>query len=275
MAISSDSARSQIGFNKLSAFVDALQAEGRYTFRREDALAMMRVSAEALKKAAARLIAVKRLAMPKRGFYVIVPLEYRSAGAPPPSWFIGELMERLGRRYYVGLLSAAALHGAAPQQPQEFQIVTEGPERPIVAGRGRIRFVVKNHLERSLTEERKTETGTMRVSTPETTALDLVRYAAAAAGLDNVAAVLAELSEKLRPRRLVDAARLDGERANTQRLGYLLSQVGAGGIIEPLATWLRSARPRPVPLRPGVSVRGCTVDRRWEVIVNASIEADR
>jgi hypothetical protein len=37
----------------------------------------------------------------------------------------------------------------------------------------------------------------MRVSTPEATALDLVRYVTAAGHIGNVATVLAELSEKL------------------------------------------------------------------------------
>jgi hypothetical protein len=33
-------------------------------------------------------------------------------------------MKYLGREYYVGLLNAAALHGSAHQQPQEFTVIT-------------------------------------------------------------------------------------------------------------------------------------------------------
>ncbi len=39
----------------------------------------------------------------------------------------------------------------------------------------------------------------MRVSTPEATALDLVRFVTAAGHIGNVATVLAELSEELTP----------------------------------------------------------------------------
>jgi predicted transcriptional regulator of viral defense system len=261
-------------YSSLSKFVDSLQAEGRYSFLKDESLAKMQVSAEALKKAVARLVAKKRVAMPKRGFYVIVPIEYRSADAPPPSWFIDELMHHLGRQYYVGLLSASALYGAAHQQPQEFQVVTGRPERPISVGRGRIRFVVKKNIAQALTTEVKTETGTMRVATPETTALDLVRYVSAAAGLGNVATVLAELAERINPQRLVKAARINGELAHAQRLGYLLCRVGAKKQSRALADWLMTMHPRPVLLRANGSVQGHPTDPRWRVIVNEGIEVD-
>ena len=41
------------------------------------------------------------------GFYVVVPPQHASWGAPPPSWYIDALMRREGRPYYVGLLKAA------------------------------------------------------------------------------------------------------------------------------------------------------------------------
>ena len=66
---------------------------------------------------------------------MIVPLEYLHAGGPPPSLFIDDLMKAMERPYYVGLLSAAALHGASHQQPQEFQVFSDRPIRPIQVGR--------------------------------------------------------------------------------------------------------------------------------------------
>ncbi len=122
------------------------------------------------KKAVQLLVAKRRLAVPRRGFYIIVPMEYREAEAPPPSWFIDDFMKFLGQPYYVGLLSAAALHGAAHQQPQEFHVVTNKQLRRVDAGRARIRFFRKLHIERTPTMEVQTETGGMRVSsTPPST----------------------------------------------------------------------------------------------------------
>jgi predicted transcriptional regulator of viral defense system len=261
-------------YRTLAGLVDVLQAEGRYTFARTEAMAALKVNSLVLKKAVMRLAAKKRIVVPKRGFYVIVPLEYRTAGSPPPSWFIDDLMRHLGRPYYVGVLSAAGLHGAAHQQPQEFQVVTDVALRPIVAGRSRIRFMGKRHHDRTLMAELKTETGTMRVSTPEATAIDLLRYASAAGGLGNAATVLAELAERIDPGRLANAARLDGELAYAQRLGYLIGVIGAGERVDELAKLVAEKKPRITPLRPGRSQKGCPVDRRWRVAVNEEIEVD-
>ncbi len=135
----------------LPEYVDALQQSGRYSFTADEARDACGLSPVAFKHAARRLALQSRLAAPRRGFFVIVPLEYRSVGAPPPSWYIDALMSFHGRPYYVGVLSAAALYGAAHQQPQEFQVVTDKALRPTVAGKGRIRFLHKKRAAQSQT----------------------------------------------------------------------------------------------------------------------------
>lgn len=257
----------------LAEFVDALQAGGVYVFRREEALAALGVSEVAFRNAARRLAAKGRIVAPRRGFFVIVPLEYRAAGTPPPSWFIADLMAFHRQPYYVGLLSAAALHGAAHQQPQQFQVLTDRPLRPARAGRMRIHFFTKRHLRTTPTIEVGTETGTMRVSTPEATALDLVRYAASAGGLAHVATVLAELAEAIDGERLVAAAELE-ELSVVQRLGYLLGVVGAGAVARPLGRWVAGRRPRRVLLRPAGGAAGAARSSPWQVVVNQAVEAD-
>jgi predicted transcriptional regulator of viral defense system len=258
---------------RLSAFVDALQAQGRYNFDRVEALRELGSSPEALEVAARRLVAKGRLSAPRRGFYVVVPTEYRSAGAPPPDWFIDDLMRFEERPYYVGLLSAAALHGAAHQQPQEFQVVTISPLRPARAGRAHIRFFTKASVASTPALAVKTQTGSMRVSSPEATAIDLLRFARAAGHLGNVATVLRDLGEKLDPAKLLALARKDLESTNIQRLGYLLSQVGARRTARPLASLVAERNPRPALLRPG-GRRSGVEDHRWRIIVNETVEPD-
>src|SRR5260221_3768538 len=90
----------------LSDWVDSLQSSGRYTFAREEALVALKGKKIAFKRAADRLIEKGRILIVRRGFYVIVPLEYKSAGAPPADWFIDALMKVQRHPYYVGLLSA-------------------------------------------------------------------------------------------------------------------------------------------------------------------------
>ena len=180
----------------VDAWVDSLQARGRYTFLRAEAITSTARSAEAVKKALQRLARRRRVVKVKRYFYVIVPLEYLHAGGPPPSWFIDDLMKAIERPYYVGLLSAAALHGASHQQPQEFQVFTDRPIRPLQGVRARIRFFVNKRIAEITVQNVKTATGAMRVSTPESTALDLVRFAKAAGDLTGEKPKLPEYREE-------------------------------------------------------------------------------
>lgn len=258
----------------LSHFVDRLQASGRYTFQREEARSALGLSEIALQSAARRLAAKGRICAPRRGFYVIVPVEYSQSGAPPPSWFINDLMKFHRHPYYVGLLSAAALHGAAHQQPQIFQVVTDTTLRSITVGQTRIRFFLKRHLSETRITEVKTETGLMRVSTPEATALDLVRYVKGAGQLGNVVTVLSELSEKINPGRLVEAARAEVELSVVQRLGFLLDHFASPDVAAPMAEWLATKRPRSVPLRPERKPKVTEKDSRWQILVNERVEVD-
>lgn len=154
-------------------FVERLQSAGRYTFTRVEAESQMQRSFIATQTALRRLKQQCRVVSPRRGFYVTVPPEYRAAGSPPASWFIDDLMRYLGQPYYVGLLSAAAIHGAAHQQPMVFQVVTSRPTREMRAGKLAIRFSMSGLVETLPVIEQQTETGTMRVAAPETCAFDL------------------------------------------------------------------------------------------------------
>jgi len=256
----------------LSLWVEQLQSRGRYTFTRAQAESETGRSFVAAQTALRRLKERGRVVSPRRGFYVVVPPEYRAAGSPPASWFVDELMRYLGQPYYVGLLSAAAIHGAAHQQPMVFQVVTSRPTREMRAGKVAVRFSMSSLVEQLPVFEQQTETGTMRAATPETCAFDLVRYPAAAGHLSNVATVLAELAERLDAGALVGIAPLV-RLPDVQRLGYLLDAVGRNALAAPLAEWLESQQPRAVPLRPGAPT-DAEADRRWHVLPNAELEVD-
>jgi hypothetical protein len=120
--------------------------------------------------------------------------------------------------------------------------------------------------------EVKTETGTMRVATPETTAFDLVRYQAGAGHLNNAATVLVELAECIDAEALVRIASVV-RLPDVQRLGYLLDSVGEKERTVFLAKWLHGRRPRAIPLRPG-KCADVEVDKRWHVLPNEKLEVD-
>ena len=256
----------------MSRWVEQLQSQGYFTFTRTRVEAETGRSFVAAQTALRRLKEQGRIVSPRRGFFVVVPPEYRSTGSPPATWFIDDLMRYLNQPYYVGLLSAAAIHGAAHQQPMVFQVVTSKPTREMRAGKVAIQFSMSSLIEQMPVTERQTETGTMRVATPETTAFDLVRYQAGAGHLSNAATVLAELAERIDADALVGIAPLL-RLPDVQRLGYLLEAVGEGGIAGPLATWLETRKPRAIPLLLGGPAE-VEVDKRWHVLPNEELEVD-
>ncbi len=256
----------------IAGFVDDLQSGGRYTFS-FDETGRLGGSDVAHRSAIRRLKQKGRLASPRKGFLVIVPVEYRSTGAPPASWFVDDLMRHVGQPYYVGLLSAAAIHGAAHQHPQVFQVVTSKPTASASVGRVRLEFFRKRRLERTATTRVKTETGEMTVSTPEATAFDLVRHFGAAGHMGNVATVLSELAEVLDPGRLAEAAG-SASLPEVQRAGYLLEISGHGGIAAPLADLVAARRARRVLLRTDARAGGMPVSDRWRLVVNERVEPD-
>jgi predicted transcriptional regulator of viral defense system len=242
-------------------------------FTRADAGAVTDASDAAIKMTLYRLKRSGSIVSPRRDFFVVVPREYRSAGCPPATWFIDDLMRHLGRRYYVALLSAAALHGAGHQQPMAFQVIADAAERDIELGRVRIDFHVSNRFEGAATQSMQTETGAMVVATPETTALDLVRFPAASGYWNNIATVLAELSEKLDPNALAAGAERVA-RSDVQRLGWLLDLGEQSELADALAATLEGKRLLPTPLTSARDADNAPLHPRWRVLVNDEVEPD-
>lgn len=234
---------------------------------------MTPASDAAIKMTLYRLERSGAIVSPRRRFFVVVPREYRSAGCPPATWFIDDLMRHLGRRYYVALLSAAALHGAGHQQPMTFQVIADAAERDIEVGRVRIEFHVTNRFEGAATQSLQSETGTMLVATPETTAFDLVRFPAASGYWSNIATVLGELAEKIEATALAaGAARV--ARSDVQRLGWLLDSIGQRVLANSLAATLAGRRLLPTPLTSSRDAAGAPLNPRWRVLVNDDVEPD-
>lgn len=219
----------------LPDYLTHLQAGGRVSFTRGEALEAARLSEAAFLKGAARLRRKHMLLSPRQGFYVAVPPQFLSWEAPPPSWYIDDLMRHEGRLYYVGLLKAAELHGATHHAVMEFQVVTDRQLPKIRAGRSHIVFYFRKEIEPVLSaiERRKTDTGSMAVSSVELTCLDLIRYVHGVGGFDAVATVLADLGDKIDGEKLAVIAS-HFERATIQRLGYLLDHIGHATAAEPL-----------------------------------------
>ncbi len=250
-----------------------LAARGRYHFSSSELRSALGVSEAAARQALSRLAAKGEIASPARGFYVIVPPEYRRLGCLPADQFVPALMEHRNARYYVGLLSAAQYHGAAHHRPQEFQVVVERNRPPIVCGAVRVAFIARLKLDTVPVESFNNPRGTVVVSTVEATAVDLVGYMHRAGGLDRVAGVLSELGDEMDPNRLVEACG-SASVLWAQRLGYLLEHLGAGEKAVLLKEDVQRRARNFTKLLPGASAEDAPRSKEWRLFVNASIEAD-
>jgi predicted transcriptional regulator of viral defense system len=264
-------------YNYVSDFTDELRAKGRYAFTLPELQNRFNVSDNALSKALQRAKQKKEIAIVRKEFYIVVTPEYRSRGILPPVLFIADLMSFLNRNYYTGLLNAAVFYGAAHQQPQEFFVITTKPVLlPIKNNKLKINFCYKRSWEKEDVIERKTDTGYLKVSSAELTALDLVYYYDRIGGMNRVATVLEELAENMKPEKLAATAKRYGQIATVQRLGFLLDEIiNKKALASPLLEYLKTVKHYPVLLRPQKEKPQTMVTgNNWKVVPNIEIETD-
>ncbi|WP_405230334.1 type IV toxin-antitoxin system AbiEi family antitoxin domain-containing protein [Lentisalinibacter sediminis] len=265
-----------------SSYLDRLLSKGRLVLTPERAQEDLGISRRAFIDAAKRQQNRGNLIMPRRGFYVIVPPQYLALGAPPPSFYIDSLMRHEGCPYYVGLLKAAEHHGATHQAVMQYQVITDKRLPNIRAGRSLIVFYYRKDMGEIAggLQEYKTEAGFIKVSGPELTMLDLLRYRHATAGLDNIATVLSDLGPQIIPGKLASLATAF-ERTVVQRLGYMLDDLGFADQAEPLHAILNETGPLPWTALEPIGARDRAAQRafaerneRWHVTVSRVPEID-
>lgn len=235
-------------------------------------------SKQVLKNELSRLCSNKTVANVYRGFYVIIPVHYVLRGSVPALYYIDQLMTYLRKPYYVCMLSAAELLGAAHQRPQQFSVMTTYPRRQTVTTRNvTIDWFYRDKLPEEAFITKNTETGTIRISNPLLTAADLVQNQQHVGGLSRVATLLEELVEQID---IEGQLKLLVPFVNTvtwQRLGYILENVIEDKITaNKLYEQLRSLSSRMVykPLSTSADDNPSLRDRRWKINVNVQIETD-
>jgi predicted transcriptional regulator of viral defense system len=253
--------------------IEQLASTGRYQFSSEEAQKALKVSQDASKLALNRLAKQGLIASPARGFYVIIPPEYRSLRCLPAEQFIPTLMQAKGLTYYAGLLSAAQYYGAAHQRPQEFQVFVAKNRRPIKCGKIRVKFIARKNIDEVPVRSFNTARGELRVSTPEATAIDLAGYPEHAGGLNQVVTILSELADEMNSELLVDAARV-APITWVQRLGYMLEFVEAEQVAEKIREYVHDNAREYTLLIPGSPDEKGHREPHWKLIVNSELEPD-
>lgn len=270
-----------VNFQQFNAeeWVNLLLSKGKYLFTLQKFRAdFPRHSETANKFALKRLVDKQLIISIHKGYYLILPPQYRPKGILPPSLFLDAFMKELERPYYIALLNAAAYHGASHQQPQEFFVVTGFPVlRPMQKKGLKINYISKREIPESLLEIRKSEAGYLKISSPAFTATDLIQYEKRVGGINRVATVLSELVESIQPEAFDNNLLQYVPVTALQRLGYLLdkvldNQLLASALYDAL---LKNESPLfRIPLKASLPAKGFESDERWKVVINTNIELD-
>ena len=260
--------------NKWSNFFLDLRERGQCTFTFDDIRKNFDLPEQSISQELHRYCVKKQIVKIRKGFYGILTPETAIGGMLPPDLFVDALMKSLNKPYYVALLSAAALHGAAHQQPMEYFVVTQTPApRSIRSKKLKLTFISQKTWEQSVVEQKKTRAGYLNVSSPELTAFDLLDNIRIF-GINRITTVLQELYEEMRPSRLSKMAKLIDNKANMQRLGYILDTVvNEEKLADSLFKVLNKTSFSPVPLSPQKEKKG-QIDNKWKIIINMQIESD-
>jgi predicted transcriptional regulator of viral defense system len=186
-------------------------------------------------------------------------------------------MAFIGKPYYVGLLSAAALHGAAHQQPQEFFVVTTTKQITTRRKSIKINYFTKKSIPQALLEKRKTEMGYVFISSPELTAADLVYYHNRVGGLNRVCLIINELSEAMKAEKINSELIMTLSVPTIQRLGFILEKYASQSELAQKLYKVAMNQKRQFFLQPfkaGGERKGFETDEKWKIIINTSIEIE-
>ncbi|MEN8236051.1 MAG: type IV toxin-antitoxin system AbiEi family antitoxin [Pseudomonadota bacterium] len=265
---------------EISEYIKKVRASGRWCFTTGQAIADLKISQPALRSGIYRLKKKGDIVSPAKNLYVIVPPEYQYLGCLPAAELIPILMKHWGLNYYACLLTAGMYHGASHQKPQIFQIMVAKQIKPLICGKVRVEFIRKKDMNGLPLQDFVVKTGILKVSSPELTAIDLLLYRLQSGGLNNIATVLSELLEVMIPHKLIETANLVEEKACLQRLGYILEHIDPmedekrDDIVAKLHEYTATLKLTPVSLMAGLPTKNCSLNKKWMIIENTTIEND-
>ncbi|MBK9732620.1 MAG: hypothetical protein IPO83_15305 [Chitinophagaceae bacterium] len=271
---------SDSNYSRLEHWIEECQSKGKLAFNLAELRHRFQSDTEtALKRVLDRLSEKEKVVSIFKGYYIIIPPQYSSKGILPAAMFINGLMKFLKRKYYVGLLNAAALHGASHQQPQEYFVVTEYPVlRPTKKKGLKINYISTKQLPpESLIEKKKTETGYINISNPLLTAIDLISYEKKIGGLNRASTVINELLETVKRNDINEALINYASASSLQRLGFVLDEIlNKKEIADRIFSLCKKAGTKfyLIPLKASGEKKIEVVNEKWKLIINTEIEVD-
>ena len=268
-------------YSKVGQWIEDLPKRGKSVFSRQEIEKQFpTLSYYSIRNSLNRFTKKKKIQSVWRDFYAVILPEYGLKGIAPPMEYIDQLMKFLDNDYYIALLSAAALQGAAHQAPMEFFVITNSRIlRDKQKGDVKINFVTKKNIPLQYITQVMVSSGYVNVSCPELTAFDLVIYEKNVGGINRVATVLSELAETLNFENISIEFLKSLNVAIIQRLGYLLDLLEFEELANILFQKSKEAdiQFRKYPLSVLSEKRNYVdfqTNDKWKIIINEEIDID-
>ncbi|NUN10287.1 MAG: hypothetical protein HUU54_14025 [Ignavibacteriaceae bacterium] len=264
-------------YNYIEHFVEEVLSSGKISFSLQDAINRFPgQSVNSVKLALYRQVGKQKIISFYKGYYLIIPPEYKNRKILPLELFVDRFFNYLNREYYVSLLSAAVYHGSSHQQPMEAYVnINKPPMRRSNSEGLKVNYIVKSNFPNEGLIKRKTDYGYMIISGPELTAADLVMYSKRVGGINRVADVLAELADSMNVDKLKQLLSGNFPVAILQRLGYLLDFViGRTELTDPILEII-SERPHfKVRLNNESGIENAKTNSKWKMMVNHKFDLE-
>jgi predicted transcriptional regulator of viral defense system len=260
----------------VAKLLEELALRGQFYFTLDDLAKELGHKKYSLSVSLSRLSKIGKVQMIRNGFGIITA---QTSGSLHPSYFLDAMMKYLDIKYYVGLLNAAAYKGASHQAVMNFTVVTDKLLKPIKLKTLTIDFITKSHFEEITDIEKVAGIGGYYfISSPELTAIDIVRFPKKSGHLNNVATVLQDLSESINREKFKKICeKISTPTAALQRLGYILDRILKNKqlstcVVDELSK--RKTQRVLLSLANKKTKRQKSVDQKWNLIINTQVEPD-
>ncbi len=260
----------------IAEYILQLQSFEEYAFSWDELLKSCNKTETALKRELSRLVASREIVNLRKEFYLIIPARYSRQGIIPVQLYIDKLFKFLKRRYYLGYYSAAKFHGASHQQPQREYVMIEKPKLTDIGKKDmHIRFVTTSYWPAKNIQEKKSDAGIFKISSPVLTAVDLIRHQNKLGGLNRMLAIIEELAEEITAKDISELLTWYPHKSTIQRFGFILSELKVDpNLPRILALYLKNSDYYPVLLAPRSEHKPGGVENFWKVDVNIKLESD-
>ncbi len=254
-------------------YIRQLLSQEEYAFSLKEILRETGKGETAVKRELSRIVEKKEIINLRKGFYLIIPPRYSSAQKLPVQLYCEKLFRHLNRKYYLGLYTAAKIHGASHQQVHRDYILIEKPKLNDIKRKNfDIRFFTSSYWPAKNIIAKKSDAGIHHLSSPSLTLADLIHYHTKIGGLNRVLTITEELAEEFEMQDFRNLLGWYPHKSTVQRMGFLLDELGVNNdLSEMIFQNLKSGKFFPVLLSPRSSQKPGATKNRWKIDVNIKL----